>query len=309
MKIKAFVYIILAGILWGTSGLFVNFIKPYGLTSLQMTAARGAISFLAMLIYAVIYSLIKKKTGLFKFKPINFLFFVPIGITLFSTAALYYSSMQLTSVSTAVVLMYMAPVYVMIFSVIFLKERLSILKVISFIAMLLGCCLVSGLIGGIKFDLIGIILGFLSGISYAIYNIITKIALKKNDAVFTTAWSFLFMAVIAAVSSKPHEIFTIASKDPLPVIPLLIGLGIATFVTPYFLYTLAMRDLPAGTAAALGIIEPMAATVFSIIFLNEKLTVLPAIGIILILLAVFMLGKAEGGKKPKKDKLKQNELH
>ena len=309
MKIKAFIYIILAGILWGTSGLFVNFIKPYGLTSLQMTAARGAISFLAMLIYAVIYSLIKKKSGLFKFKPINFLFFIPIGITLFSTAALYYSSMQLTSVSTAVVLMYMAPVYVMIFSVIFLKERLSTLKVISLIAMLLGCCLVSGLIGGIKFDLIGIILGFLSGISYAIYNIITKIALKKNDAVFTTAWSFLFMAVIAAVSSKPHEIFTIASKDPLPVIPLLLGLGIATFVTPYFLYTLAMRDLPAGTAAALGIIEPMAATVFSIIFLNEKLTVLPAIGIILILLAVFMLGKAEGGKKLKKDKLKQNELH
>ena len=309
MKIKAFVYIILAGILWGTSGLFVNFIKPYGLTSLQMTAARGAISFLAMLIYAVIYSLIKKKSGLFKFKPINFLFFVPIGITLFSTAALYYSSMQLTSVSTAVVLMYMAPVYVMIFSVIFLKERLSTLKVISLIAMLLGCCLVSGLIGGIKFDLIGIILGFLSGISYAIYNIITKIALKKNDAVFTTAWSFLFMAVIAAVSSKPHEIFTIASKDPLPVIPLLIGLGIATFVTPYFLYTLAMRNLPAGTAAALGIIEPMAATVFSIIFLNEKLTALPVIGIILILLAVFMLGKAEGGKKLKKDKLKQNELH
>ena len=90
-------------------------------------------------------------------------------------------------------------------------------------------------------------------------------------------------------------------KNPFPVIPLIIGMGIATFVTPYFIYTLAMRDLPAGTASALGIVEPMAATVFSVIFLDEKLSLLPEIGIALILAAVFMLGKAEGPEKAKKD--------
>lgn len=291
MKTKAFIYIIIAGILWGTSGIFVHYLTPYGFTSLQMTAVRGLVSFLGMAIYAAF-----KSKSLFNVKLLDLLIFIiPIGITLFSTAFLYYTSMTMTSVSTAVVLMYMAPVYVMIFSVIFLGERFSKMKLISVASMLIGCCLVSGIIGGIAFDVWGIVLGFLSGISYAIYNIITKIALKgKRNAVTVTLYSFFTMAVIAMSVANPEDIISKAASNPLPSIPLLIGLGIATFVTPYFLYTLAMRDLPAGTASALGIIEPMAATIFSVLILGEKLSWLSAIGIVLILLAVFMLGKAEG---------------
>ena len=45
MKTKAFIYVIIAGIAWGTSGIFVNFLAPYGYTSLQMTALRGAVCY------------------------------------------------------------------------------------------------------------------------------------------------------------------------------------------------------------------------------------------------------------------------
>ena len=38
MKTKAFIFIIVAGILWGTSGIFVNYLAPYGFTSMQMTS-------------------------------------------------------------------------------------------------------------------------------------------------------------------------------------------------------------------------------------------------------------------------------
>ena len=301
MKTKAFIYIIIAGILWGTSGIFVHFLQPYGFSSLQMTAVRGLISFIGMAIYAFISD---KK--LFKIKPFDLLFFIPIGATLFFTAYLYYTAMTMTSVSTAVVLMYMAPVYVMVFSVLFLGEKFSKVKLISLFAMLIGCCLVSGIIGGIAFNVWGIVFGFLSGISYATYNIVTKVALKRErNAVSITVYSFLVMAIIAMSVAKPADIVRKAALNPWPSIPLLIGLGITTFVIPYFLYTLSMRDLPAGTASALGIIEPMAATVFSVLFLDEKLSWLHSIGIILILAAVFMLGKAEGKGEEKGGECKE----
>ena len=54
-----------------------------------------------------------------------------------------------------------------------------------------------------------------------------------------------------------------------------------------------MKDLNAGTASALSIVEPMAATVFSVAFLNEKLTVFSVAGIILILGAVLLLAREE----------------
>ena len=295
MKTKAFIYIIVAGILWGTSGIFVHFLTPYGFSSLQMTAVRGLISFIGMAIYA---ALLDRK--LFKIRTCDLLYFLPIGATLFFTALMYYTSMTMTSVSTAVVLMYMAPVYVMIFSVIFLGERFSTVKLVSLVAMFVGCALVSGIIGGLAFNALGILFGFLAGVSYATYNVITKIALKgERNAVSMTVYSFLFMAIIAMSAANPKSIAEKAAANPWPAIPLLIGLGIVTFVIPYFLYTLAMRDLPAGTASALGIVEPMAATVFSVMFLGEELGILPAIGIVLILGAVFMLGKSEDGEKEK----------
>jgi drug/metabolite transporter (DMT)-like permease len=82
---------------------------------------------------------------------------------------------------------------------------------------------------------------------------------------------------------------------------MLVLLGIVTCVSPYFLYTLAMRDLSAGTASSLGIIEPMAATVFSAVFLSEIPDLFQIIGIILILGATVLLSFAESRVSQKTD--------
>ena len=75
------------------------------------------------------------------------------------------------------------------------------------------------------------------------------------------------------------------------IIPLIVGIGVFTCILPYVFYTLGLRDVPAGTATALGIIEPLSATVFSVAFLGEKLTAPLIIGMVLILAAVFALAK------------------
>ena len=44
MKNKAFIYIIIAGLLWGTSGIFVHYLAPLGLSPLQMASIRGTVA-------------------------------------------------------------------------------------------------------------------------------------------------------------------------------------------------------------------------------------------------------------------------
>ena len=290
MKTKAFIYIIVAGVLWGTSCLFVNYLAPLGFTSAQMTFARGLVAFLCMAVYALFLN-----RSAYRVKPLHLLLYLLIGFSLFATAFCYYTSMQLTSASTSVVLMYTAPVYVMLFSVLFLGEKMSPLKLLAVGLMLVGCCFVSGVLTGFQFHPIGILFGLLSGIGYAAYNIITKIALRcGGNPISATVYGFMSMAAFAALFADPAAMVPHIVASPIRSIALLVGIGVVTSVMAYLLYTIALKDIPAGTASALSIVEPMAATVFSFLLLNEHLDLGSVIGIALILTSVFLLGRAEG---------------
>lgn len=288
-KMRAFIYIILAGVLWGTSGIFVNILAPYGFSSLQMTAMRAVVSSAALAMYILI-----SNRQLFKTTGRELILFAASGLGLFGTASCYYSAMQKTSIATAVVLMYTAPVIVMIYSVLFFGEKLTRLKAVSVASMLVGCALVSGIIGGMEFDALGIAIAFLSGISYSAYNIFTKMEMRhKSKPLTATFYCFVFMMLICLAVSNPVEIISLSAVKPGLIVPVIIALGILTGVMPYFLYTLALKELPAGTTSALAIIEPMSATVFGIVLFNERLTVQSLCGIILILGAVFLLSRSE----------------
>ena len=297
MKLKSILFIVAAGIFWGTSGIFVRYLAPMGFTSLQMTAMRGTVSALFMGVYILI-----RNRALFRSKPVHFLFFLGSGLGLFGTAASYFAAMQLTSIATAVVLMYMAPVLVTVFSVLFLKEKFTVKKGISVVAMVVGCALVSGIIGGLKFDLVGILLGILSAVVYAGYSIFTKIALERGSEPLTsTFYTFLVMAVLALASCSPAEFWNLTVSDPVHSLPLIVAIGVVTCIAPYFLYTLALRQLPAGTASALSIVEPMAATLFSVVLFGETLGIAAIVGIVLILSAVILLSFTETDEKKRSD--------
>ncbi|MBE7032741.1 MAG: hypothetical protein E7406_00750 [Ruminococcaceae bacterium] len=289
MKKIALIQIILASILWGTSGIFVHYLAPYGFTSLQMTFFRSVVSCICLALYILIFN---KK--LFKVTLKQLLLFTGSGLSFFLTATCYFYSMQATSISTAVVLMYTAPIFVMIYSVMFLGEKLNPKKAVAVLTMFVGCGLVSGIIGGLKFDAMGIVIGFMSGIAYSAYNILTKIEMKGNsNPLSATLYCFLFATLIGAFTCGIGDIPQSIGKAPQITVPLVIGMGLATCISPYFLYTLAMRKIPAGTASSLGIIEPMAATLFSVIIFGETLSVASVSGIVLILGAVFLLSKSD----------------
>ena len=287
MNKKGLIYIILASVLWGTSGIFVHYLAPYGLTSLQMTFIRGFVSFVCMMFYILVTDRKLIKTNINEL-----VLFLGSGISFFLTATCYYHSMQLTSISTAVVLMYTAPIFVMIYSVMFLGEKLSKLKFLSVAGMIIGCGFVSGIIGGLKFNTLGIAIGFVSGISYASYNIITKIEMQKGINPFkANFYCFLFSILVGILIANPYKIIDCISINPPVVIPLSIGVGVIACIMPYFFYTLALEEIPAGTASSLGILEPMAATIFSVIIFKEQLSTFSVIGIILILGSVFLLSR------------------
>jgi len=152
--------------------------------------------------------------------------------------------------------------------------------------------MVSGAIGEMSFDPLGVAIGVLSGIAYAAYNVFAKISMRAgNDAGSATLYCFLAATVVAVIVADPVGVVKVTAQNPIAYIPALIALGIVTCVVPYFAYTIAMRTLPAGVVSSLGIIEPMSATLFSVLLFGEELGIVKIIGILIILIAVALLGR------------------
>ena len=296
---KGFVLVFIACVMWGTSGIFVHFLSPYGFTALQMTAVRGVISTLCMAGFALLFD--RRQFRIRDLRELAILF--SMGATLFGTAFCYFQSMQMTSVSTAVVLMYISPIYILLFSVIVFHEKLGWIKGLSVAGILIGCVLTSGIIGGGKFNLPGVLLGILSGVSYAIYNILAKVSVRRGASpVKATLYAFLFMGLIALIPSRPDRLISCAASRPAVTIPLLFGLGICTSVLPYFLFNSSLKTLPSGTASAMSIIEPLSASIFSFTLLGEDPDAFAISGIVLILVCVIVLERSEMVQKPNESK-------
>lgn len=286
----AILLVILAGILWGTSGIFVHYLAPLGFSSVQMTSIRSGVAAIGMLIYALV-----RDRSLFRARKIDLCIFLLTAIGLFGTGSCYFYSMQASSISTAVVLMYTAPIYVMLFSVFFFDERLSKAKLAALILMLGGCALVSGVVGGMKFSLTGILMGVISGIAYGAYNILTKLSMRRGVRPLTAnVYVFSFTFLITLAFASPSSMIENAAQSPTTAIPLALGCGIVTFILPYVLYTRAMQRLDATTTAALGIVEPMSAALFGIFLFGEQIDIYIGSGIILILTAILLTCKSEG---------------
>lgn len=290
MNKKSITMIILAGILWGTSCIFVKLWEQMRLSAAEMTTLRTIAAFLCFLIFVLIFD-----RGALKTNIRDALLYAGSGVTLFGTAAFYYKAMQLTSVSTAVVLMYMSPVLVLGWSVAFFGERLTVKKALAVVCMLTGSALVSGIAGGACFNPKGTVMGILSAVSYGAYSIFTKIQARRGcSSVTSTVFSFFFAALASACACNFSVIGEVFTEYPSKTILLAIIHGIMTFVLPYFLYSLSMKKLPAGVAASMGVVEPLSGTLFSVALLGETLTVIPACGIVLILGAVIVLGRGNG---------------
>ena len=291
LKMKKSIFcVILSGILWGSVSIFINALKKYGFEAIQLAAMRNTVAAILVVIYAMV-----KEPSAFKIKPAMLIIFAVSGISLAATGSFYYYTITVTSPSVAVILMYTAPVIVMAVSVLFLNEKITVTKALAMLFSILGCALTSGVFGELRFQVFGIVIGLLSGIAYSVYNITAKIEMQRGSSVLSAnIYCFIFAAVTGVLVAHPQQMLNILyTQFEIKMILLLVGVGVLCFTIPYFLYTYAMKKIPAGLAASMAIIEPITATIVSVVIFGEKLSFSAAAGIILVLLSVTALANSE----------------
>lgn len=288
MSILNSIYILLAGIFWGSMGLFVHVLTDtFGFSSIQGAVIRITTCAVILGIFLLI-----KDRSLFKVNPKHLPLLAANGlISVLLMTSFYFASVSAgTSMSITAVLVYTAPFIVVLVSCLFLGEKFTLQKVISLIIAFAGCCLVSLTDAGQSTPL-GLVFGTLSGVSYALYSILSTVALRKKINSFTvTFYSFVFASVgciFIAVFTDMGTVFAAATNIPKLVIAML-GTGLVTAVLPFTLYTKGLSGTSPSKASIMAYIEPIAACVFGY-FRGETLTPLMIVGIVLTVAAIVFL--------------------
>lgn len=278
--------IILAACFWGSMGIFVRKLGEYGFSSIQIVSIRITI---AALVFCIIL-LIKDRTG-FRISPMDIPLFLGLGLgsILFFTVC-YFSAIAIMSLSTAAILLYTSPIWIMLMSMLFFHEKMNSRKLVALVLAFTGCVLVSG-ISGDGMTVTGILLGLGAGFGYGLYSILGTIALRKYSPYTVTTYTFVVAAIGSWIICQPVDLISKfkAAGSPSGLLLFCILTAILTAVIPFLFYTLGLRTVEAGRAGILATIEPLVATVIGMICFSEPVTILSGAGIVLILAAVVIL--------------------
>lgn len=298
MKRFALVFILIAGILWGSMGLFVRELNSRGLASMDIVALRAVVTFVVLLIYMILF-----QRPLLKIRLRDLWCFLGTGIcSIVFFNLCYFKAITLTSLSAAAVLLYTAPAIVMVLSFFLFKETMTIQKIMALILTMAGCVLVTGVLkdgGGISG--LGLLAGLGAGLGYALYSIFGRYALERGYHSLTiTFYTFFIAAVVSFLLGDGMRVLQTAFQSASMTVFCCV-FGILCTVVPYLTYTIGLKYTENSKASIVASVEPVTATVIGAVVFHETITISEAVGIILVIGALVLCS----GKNLSKEKTRQ----
>ena len=278
-KLSAYLHIGLASILWGSNGVIVNLVEFHPTT---ITFFRVLIGGLTLIIVSILVKGLEtfKVNGFFKRLMI-------LGALLAAGWYFLFQAMKLIPIGAAVLINYLAPVFVAVLAPSVLDERLEKKIVIAIVLSIIGVFLIScqGLGSG-ELSVLGIIFGLLAATSYGGFVIYSKQTLAKLSYYTVAMYSYLVSALILSPS-----LLLIKSPLSLNSLILLFLMGVLNTGVAVTLYLKGLRSLKAQEAATITYLEPLSAIIFGYFMLGQEISIGIILGGALILTSQYLVIK------------------
>ena len=248
-KNKAILQMVICSIMWSAGGILIKNVQwnPF-----VIAGARGMVAAVVIIIYL-------------KLNRISFVFSkktVLTGLFTSLTCVCFVAANKLTTAANAIVLQFTAPVFIMVFSVLFFKRRFSRADVMAVLLTLIGISL-------FFFDqitpgrLFGNFLSIFAGVCMAwMFIMVGEIGAE------TRVSAILIAQLITIIISLPFFVITPPELEIKPVICILV-LGALQQAIPYILYARASVYCPPLACSLLGALEPLLNPVWVFMFDGE----------------------------------------
>ena len=283
---------VIAGVLWGSAGVFVRELNEFGMDRYTVLSTRMIVSVAFLLVGLAVWqpsSLRIRLKDLWLFAGTGLLGM--LGLNFF-----YNEAVGEITLSLAAILLSLAPVFVMIISSFVFHEKITGKKINCLVMAIAGCVMASGFIealsgSGLQVSMWGVAMGILSGFFCALYGIFSKLAAARGYSSLTILFYSLLLCMLAVL---PMTDFTVPvdfiAAAPAGNTLFAFAHSACTSVLPYLFYSMALVHMENGKVSILaGGGEPLAAVIFGMLFFMETPTAVNLIGLILTIAALSAL--------------------
>ena len=287
-KYVSYAFVILGATCWGFIGVFNRLLASAGVDMNNRVFVRNFFSFLLLtLVFAAF------RRDVFHVKPRDLPIFMGSGLLSILTLSWVYFNCQMEcSLAVAAILLYLAPSMVVIMSAILWKSPITRRKVAALVLALLGCALVSGVVGGeLTGTPRGLLFGVASAFCYATYTIFAHYGLARYDTYTMIYWTFFF-AGLGSLLFLDWGALVPALATPRGVGGA-VGLVLVATVLPYLFYTKGLEGVESGKASIIANVEPVVAALLGVALFHERLSGWVLLGIVCVLGGVVLLAKED----------------
>ena len=265
--------LVLVMIVWGSLGVFTRSIP---LSALSLAFLRA---FIAL---PIIFAVMKMK----KVDKVRWQLLTPYlisGILLgFGWLTLFYGFKH-TSISSAVIIYNMCPVYVMILAPRVLKETISKIQIAVIILSFLGLSMIVGQNLSEGYGTMGLLMSAVSGMLYATIVLINRsIKLRVDNPTATFVQILTAMLVLLPFVLVEGNIFKVADLDTMAILYTVL-LGVLHTGVAYTMFFSLYAHMKSVEIVSYSFLEPLFGVLFSVVFVGEILTIPQIMGGVLIL--------------------------
>lgn len=281
----------LAALCWGLSGGIAGLLLAEGWAPSVVAFYRGAIGLMFVLVWLLLQP---HGSGLANRRL--WFWSAVAGLGVAGNFVFYFVSIREGSVAVAAMLMYSAPVFVYLMSFILGLEPATPLKWAAIAVTLSGIALLTRIyqIDAAGVTVAGLGAGLLAGLCYALFIFGFKYAAPHGSPQSILVIAFAVLAILLIWPAGAGQTAAALSTTNWP---LLAAIGVFGAGLSFIFYVLGLKHTAPAVASIVAMVEPVTASLFGVLILDESLDALQILGMGLILVTVATLSVLAGTRR------------
>jgi drug/metabolite transporter (DMT)-like permease len=272
VSIRGHLQILSAALLWSTAGILVKLL-PWG--SLSICSLRGLLGAASLIVLRRIQHASGKGYIPFRMTKYN----IASGLAMFMTSTLFMAANKLTTAANAIVLQYIAPILILIYTAVSEKRRPTLTEILLAGTVFLGCVLAFSdkLTGS---GTLGNILALVSGFTFAAMILINRYEKVRPEDGQIIGCSMSFLLFMPLLFTDKSLIFTPKSIGAMLI------LGLFQYALANLLFAFGIKKTEPTAASILLTMEPIMSPVWVYLLLGEAPGLQALLGFVLVIAAV-----------------------